>query len=352
MPTPRVLVTGSTGFIGRRLVGRLVSQFGPRAITCLSNRPSTTLQANALQTQRGLGVRMIDVDLIDEPPSYEPAPDVDLVFHLAANIDPAATDAALTVNHIGTRHLLQWLATRPACPRIVYTSTVAVHDRAHAPTTPLRESSPLVPRTAYGRTKLQGESVIAAFGAAGGCSWTILRLPTVYGPGQKPDGLFQRLMTLTSERRWLGRINWPGRTSIIYVDDVVETMIDLGMRPDTAGEVYCVASNESLTVGKIARAIAGAVGQPIVPIELPGALWQIARAVAWSRTLHALLPPARLFMWRLSLLVSDGFWIDSTKFRSVYTRRLRDLDEGLRETLAPAPDSRPDSRDEQVIAVG
>ena len=44
------------------------------------------------------------------------------------------------------------------------------------------------------------------------------------------------------------------------------------------------------------------------------------------------LPPprfARVPFWRLSLIVSDGFWFDTTKLRRVYHNPLRNIEEGL-----------------------
>ena len=57
-----------------------------------------------------------------------------------------------------------------------------------------------------------------------GYEYTILRLATVYGPGAKTDGLFDSLFKLTSKGSILGRLNWPGRTSIVHVEDVAAIM--------------------------------------------------------------------------------------------------------------------------------
>lgn len=329
-------VTGSTGFIGRRLVNRLVSEFGPRSVVCLTRVPSRTVEARALEAQRALGLRVIESDLLEDPVSVERPPGQSVVFHLAANVDTSATEHRLRVNDVGTQHLLEWLRAGASDARIVYTSTVAVHDRNARPIGPLSETSPCVPRTAYGRSKLRGEAVVQASCAGSDCSWTILRLPTVYGPGQKASGLFETLAGLAARRAWLGRLDWPGRTSIIHVDDAVDAMIDLGTRPEAAGEAYGVASDESPTVGEIAREIAGAIGQPIEPIAVAPPVWDLARFLVWNRALQALIPPqARVACWRLSLVIDDGFWLDTTKFRGVYSKPLRNLRQGLADTFVP-----------------
>ena len=326
----KALVTGGTGFIGRRLVRQLVAQYGVDAVACLVKPPVTRLEAEALETFRGQGLRLIEGDLMARPVAAQAPPAVDVVFHLAANIDTDATLEALRVNHEGTDRLLDWLSVVSRGVRIVYASSVAVHDRVAAPEGPIVETSPLTPRTGYGRTKLRGEEILAERALHDGYSWTVVRLPTVYGPGQKPDGLFDQLIKRAEGGSLLGRVDWPGRTSIVHVDDVATAMIELAGRPEAAGEVFCIASDESLTVGELARGIGVVIGRPVRPIGIPGPLVAITRWIVWNRAIAAMVPASgRLAFWRLSLIISDGFWFDTTKFRRVYTRPLKTLQDGL-----------------------
>jgi len=325
------LVTGGTGFIGRRLVRQLVALHGVDAVALLVKPPVTPLEAEALDAFKRQGVRLIEGDLMAQPVADQAPLAVDVVFHLAANIDTDAPLPALRVNHEGTARLLDWLSAVSRGTRIVYASSVAVHDRVSEPKGPIAESSPLTPRTGYGRTKLQGEEVLRERAARDGYSWTVLRLPTVYGPGQKPDGLFDQLIKRAENGSLLGRLDWPGRTSIVHVDDVAAAMIELSGRRDAAGEVFCIASDESLTVGELARGIGEGVGRPVRPIGIPGPLLALARWIVWNRAIAAIVPASgRLAFWRLSLIISDGFWFDTKKFRSVYTKPLKSLQEGLR----------------------
>ena len=332
------LVTGATGFIGRRLVRRLLATFDAASIICFVKGADTPLEAEALDWFRSIGLRLLEGNLVDRPVCAEAPPRVDVVFHLAANIDTAAAEADLLVNHAGTRNLLEWLAPVSSGVRIVYASSVAVNDRDRAPDGPIDERSPLVPRTLYGKAKLQGEAIVRNHAATEGYTWTILRFPTVYGPGQKPGGLFESMIQLASAGALLGRVDWPGRTSIIHVDDVADIMIALAARPESAGETFCVASDESPTVGELARAIGRRVGRPVHPIPIPPLLLRAARAIVWSRAVGAAVPSfARLSFWRLSLIVSDGFWFDTAKLRRVYTKPIRELEEGLEDTVRRPP---------------
>jgi nucleoside-diphosphate-sugar epimerase len=326
----RILVTGATGFIGRRLMRRLIAEFGAASIACLVKPGAMPFESAALESYRADGVRLIEGDLLHDPVASVPLMAVDLVFHLAANIDTDATEEEARVNDVGTRNLLDWLRPVSRGARLVYTSSVAVHDRDRHPQGPISETSPTVPRTVYGQTKLEGERIIRSRADADGYSWTIVRLPTVYGPGQKSEGLFDKMLRWASEGALLGRIDWPGRTSIIYVDDAADVMADFATRGDTGGEVYCLASDENLTVGELAQKVGQFIGKPVSPIGIPATLLPAMRQVAWNRTLSAVMPRfARVSFWRLSLIVSDGFWFTTVKLREAYRKPLRSLEEGL-----------------------
>jgi len=342
----RYLVTGATGFIGRRLMRRLVEAVGPSAVTCLVTASASPAEYEATDRYRNLGITLVPGDLLQSGVATEPPPAVDVVIHLAANIDTRATETQARVNDEGTRNLLNWLRPVSRGARIVYASSVAVHDRNRRPEGAIAEESPLVPRSAYGRTKLRGERILRERAGVDGYSWTILRLPTVYGPGQKDHGLFDELTELTKRGALLGSIDWPGRTSIIHVDDVAEAVIDLAARDESAGQVFCVASDESLTVGEIARHIGRALGRPIKPVAIPPVLLGTTRWIVWSAAVQKSAPGfLRVPLWRLSLMIDDGFWFDTSKFRNVYRQRPRTLDEGLVGLLQPSPPreySRPD----------
>ena len=64
--------------------------------------------------------------------------------------------------------------------------------------------------------------------------------------------------------------------------------------------------------------------------RIPSVLLAIARRLVWSPLAQSLVPsPGRLAFWRVSLIISDGFWFDTTKFRRVYTKPLKKLQQGM-----------------------
>jgi nucleoside-diphosphate-sugar epimerase len=333
-PAPRFLVTGGTGFIGRRLLERLITDYGAASIVCLVLPPASPLEQAALDRLRARGVCLISGDLNDPAVSTCAAPPVDIVLHLAANIDTAAREPALRVNDLGTTRLLDWLRPVSAGARIVYTSSVAVQDRAAPAREALTESSPCTPRTLYGSTKLRGEQILRERAASDGFTYTLVRLATIYGPGAKPGGLFESLFRLASEESWLARLDWPGRVSIMHVDDVAALLAAIGQRADTRNEIYCAANPYAPSVGELARHIGRLSGHPIRPLPAPPIAWAAVRSLMWNPVIRAAgSTVAAQSFWRFTLLVDHAFWFDTTKMQGIWTQPPIDLDAGLLQML-------------------
>jgi hypothetical protein len=122
---------------------------------------------------------------------------------------------------------------------------------------------------------------------------------------------------MASSGALLGRIDWPGRTSIIQVDDVADVLVDLAVREEAASEVYCSpATSRRQSVSSRGRSPGFSAGRARQSDSRP--LLSAAQALVWNRTVQAAVPRfARVPIWRLSLMVSDGFWFETAKFRSV-----------------------------------
>jgi nucleoside-diphosphate-sugar epimerase len=154
----------------------------------------------------------------------------------------------------------------------------------------------------------------------------------VYGPGAKTDGLFDLLFKLTAKHSLVTRLNWPGRTSVVHVDDVSAIMIGLAQRKEAANEIYCVANPDAPSVGALAAQIAQLSPGPASPVNLPPWAWALSRSLAWNRAVQRLGATVnQTTFWRLTLMVDDGFWFDTRKLQTVWTQPTRTLADGLAE---------------------
>lgn len=339
----KTLVTGATGFVGQRMIRFLVGQVDPSRITCLIQPPADDKHRLAVARLREWGVSLIEGDLDRPEVSDTAAPPFDLLIHIAAKTSTSLKEPELRANDLGIHHLLDWVGTKSRGTRFVYTSTIGVMDR-NGPCRgqPVNEETPCYPGTAYSVTKLRGEAVVRERAQRDGFTWTILRLPTVYGPGQMKGGLFDALMEMAKSGSLLGRLDWPGRTSVLHVDDVAKMIWTLGRDPAAANVLLCVASDESLSVSEIGALVGDAIGHPLKPLRVPGAGWSLVRAVAWNRPLRALMRrmPTKVYLpfWRLGLIADDGFWYDTSKLRRYYREPIMTVPLGLRQMLDEAKD--------------
>jgi nucleoside-diphosphate-sugar epimerase len=216
--------------------------------------------------------------------------------------------------------------------RVVFTSTSAAVDRTGRPRGPLNEKSPCTPRTAYGRTKLAGERVLQDWCAREGAHFTIARLTTLYGPGVR-TGMVPVLADGLRERRLSARLNWPGRASMLFVEDAVKLLLFLAECEQAADQVFFLSSGEAIQISDLVRRLADADPALPRPISLPGWFWGLARRVAWLPGVNRLVP------WRLLHILDDGLWCDNSKVKKLCPFDLVQLDEGLRRTLRPITDS-------------
>jgi len=165
---------------------------------------------------------------------------------------------------LGTRRLLE-ACDRTAVRHIVYFSSVkAMTEQAEGI---LDESFPPHPTTAYGRTKLEAEESIRRFGLEQGVRTTTLRLPLVYGPGNK--GNVYRMIEAVDRCRFAVIGRGENRRSMVYVGNVVEATLAVARRRDLPGDVYLVTDGTDYTVRELYEAIARGLDRRPMPFGVP-----------------------------------------------------------------------------------
>ncbi len=330
-----ILVTGGTGFIGRRLVGRLARQCGPPAVTCLTyiegSSPAERAGAAALQK---LGVRCIPIDLLDGRGLERIPRSPDIVFHLASNIDTGARDHR--IDDLGLRNLLEALSPLRPSARFVFTSSIAVMDHRIAPDLPATETSRLLrPRNEYGRRKLLAEEYLRECAGRQGFGAVIARLSAVYGEGVRHAGVFGQIDRMVRQDAWVSRLDYPGQLSLIHVDDVVEILLRLSRWPSPEGQVQLVLpATEVMALRQVIAAGYAHHGKRYRPIRLPRWFWRTCDAVsAGLLRLEPFMPHTiHNKLWQLGLTVNGAFQFDPAetqrRFPDMVFRRFQDsLDE-------------------------
>jgi nucleoside-diphosphate-sugar epimerase len=328
----RALITGGTGYLGSFLVRQWTRRHGRESAVCLVPPDGTPAEIATREALVKEGIPCVEGNLRRCPVAQSLPGPWDVVFHLAAATDTRLPEAQLApVNVQGTANLLATLQGRLAGKRIVFTSTSAAVDRCGAPRGPLTENSACRPRTAYGRTKLAAEQIVQEWCAREHADLTIVRLTTLYGPGVR-SGLIPVLAEGIRQGRLPARLDWPGRVSLLFIEDAVRLLLFLAESPQAANEIFFLTSGEAIRVGDLARRIGDAINAPGPMLKLPAWCWWLARRLAWMPGLTRMVP------WRLLHVLDDGLWCDNAKVRGLYPFAFVGLREGLALTF-PASQS-------------
>lgn len=193
----RTLVTGAAGFVGTHLCAHLLERgndvIGIDAMTDFYDVTRKEANLASLSSWNSFTFRRQDLLTV---PQQRLLDGVEVVFHLAGQPGVRASwgpEFAVYVsrNILATQHLLE--AARQAPVRaIVYASSSSVYGDAESyPTTEVMRPRPVSP---YGVTKLAAEHLCEVYRRNFGIRVASLRLFTVYGPRQRPDMAFSRLI--------------------------------------------------------------------------------------------------------------------------------------------------------------
>ena len=297
----RVLVTGASGFTGRRLCERL-SREG-YAVRALVRRPKG---AGPLQNGR---VDVVEGDLLD-PASLERAVQgVELVYHMASSFRHMKASARehFEVNARGTRLLLE-AASRAGVRRFVHCSTVGVHGDVKHP--PADERTPSAPGDAYQASKAEGERRVLQYHREGRLPCVVVRPCGIYGPG---DVRFLRLFKAIQGGRFFmigsGKVYY----HLVYIDDLVEGFLLCGTSDAAVGEVFILGDVEPVRVEQLVQLMAQALEVKPPRLRLPYApvYWVSAMCELACKPL-GLNPP--LFRRRVKFFQNTR-WFDTSKAR-------------------------------------
>lgn len=258
----RILITGASGFIGSRVLEKLIVKYGAENIIALSST-----EIAAIKTVPSLGYRFNDRYLAENG-----CEDVNVLIHIGAFIPKAAKEAddiKLTSENItNTEKLLE--SFLPNLQKIVFISTIDVYE--HCPGA-LSEVTKTVPTTMYGWSKLYCEQMILKHCSQKNLKYNILRLGHVYGEGEER---FKKVMPIMIQNAIEGKdlnIYGDGEAirSFIYIDDIAKAIVNsLELK---SCEVINLVSNEPVTINQLAELIKSFTDKDIsilhTPIEAP-----------------------------------------------------------------------------------
>jgi nucleoside-diphosphate-sugar epimerase len=242
----RILVTGSSGFIGSKVVETLLD-YGFTDICCFV-RPSSRLDRleKALsQFDAGKNVEIVTGDLLSPTDCRKAAEGASIIYHLAAGMEKSFAGAFMN-SALATRNLMDAFLQVGEPKRFVNVSSFAVYSNLALKRSALLdencplENAPQERFDAYGFGKLKQEELVKEYGEVHNLPYVILRPGYVFGPGKRE--LNGRVGT--SAFGLLIQVNGSQALPLTFVDNCAEAVVLAGLKPGIDGEIFNVVDDE------------------------------------------------------------------------------------------------------------
>ena len=315
----KAFVTGGAGFVGQRVVRKLVER-GYEVISLVRSTKSA-------ETITGMGAEAVFGDITDVSSMRESMQGSDVVYHLAAWYAIGAVDREqMEITNVGgTRKVLR-LAYELGVPRIIYTSTVNVFgdtkgafvDETHYSDGPFL--------TEYDRTEWLAHYKVALPLMEKGAPITIVMPGPIYGPGD------HSIIADAMRMFYRGFPIIPGADTVLtftHVEDVAEGHL-LALEKGRTGETY-ILTGPAIPMGEMVEFWAQLTGRSVPALHVPSSL------VRASAPLAGLAGPftdlGSVFSKEGASLVGATYMARSDKARDELGWKTRPLQLGMLETF-------------------
>jgi nucleoside-diphosphate-sugar epimerase len=287
-PHGRALVTGCAGFIGSRLVERLLydgtTVVGVDCLTDAYDRELKKANVKRFRGHPGFELRRID---LSRDPLDGLLNGIDVVYHLAGQpgVRASFTGFSKYVRHNieATQALLQAAIGQPI-EAVVYASSSAVYgDDATYPTP---EDAPRRPHSPYGMTKVGVEELAGVYLRNHGVPVIGLRYFSVYGPSQRPDMAFARFVAQLLAGHPITVFGDGGQVrDFTYVDDVVQATVAAARRA-RPGSTYNVGGGRPVELREAWELLGEIMERPVEIQTLPSVPGDVHRTGADGTLAH------------------------------------------------------------------
>lgn len=277
----RILVTGATGFVGRRLVARLAAAGHAVGAVAIDQHEMAAATARFSVDIRDAAALAGTVE------AFGP----DRIVHLAALSHVGESWRRIpdyfAINVLGVEHVV---AAARGCP-VLFMSSAEVYGLVPDEAQPIPESRQVAPRTPYALTKAAAERLALAAGS------TVVRSFNLIGAGQAPSFALpsfaaQLAAIETGAEPRLSVGNLSARRDFVHIDDAVTALARLAEQPQP-GEIYNLASGEDHSIAQLLERLVALSGlavrceedpEKLRPVDVPRLCGDASRlrALGWA----------------------------------------------------------------------
>lgn len=228
-----IAVTGGTGFIGSKLIPRLLKK-GFRVKVLTRNRgaifPKDVTVYNGDLSTGNLGQFLKETDIL---------------IHLAARRFPPEEE--MFPNNVAAAQNLLVHTFKSPIKQVIMVSTVAVYGEGYG--TSFVEENKCLPNTVYGLTKYLGENIINFWAVKTGKPLTILRPFNVYGPGSSNGVIYSFCQSLKEKRSLTVFGDGSEKRDFLYVDDLIDAILKAISKK--ANGIFNLGSGKNLSISEL-----------------------------------------------------------------------------------------------------
>ncbi len=243
----KVLVTGAAGFIGSHAAER-IHQMGIEVIGIDNFSPyyDVSLKKLNVQTLIEKGISFIEADLRTANLVTVIPEDTTHIIHFAGQPGISQTSTFedyFTNNFIATQRLLSLFESFKNKPYFINIATSSIYGLYAT----LTEDQAPLPASWYGVTKLAAEQLVLAYSRRNLQQGTSLRLYSVYGPRERPDKLYTRLIDCGLNKKPFPLYEGSEKhlRSFTYVQDIIDGIVSVFGKEDACnGEIFNLGTEE------------------------------------------------------------------------------------------------------------
>jgi nucleoside-diphosphate-sugar epimerase len=259
----KILLSGSSGFLGSAVLQRLTDQN-----LVLIGRNSNLKQSNFFYKE-----------LTSNEVYSDCLADVEVVIHCAARAhimkeevaDPLAEYRRVNVD--GTLNLAQQAADA-GVKRFIYISSIKVNGESTSGSVPFTEKNTAKPLDPYGVSKYEAEEGLKKVAAEIGMEFVIIRPPLVYGAGVKANFLNLLKLLNTGLPLPFGALN--NKRSMVYVENLVDFIVHCIDHPAAVNQTFLISDNYDLSLSGLLKLIRKNMNKPTRLIPIPVFLFKLA----------------------------------------------------------------------------